>query len=247
MRVSESQRQRTQQDPLVLGTFSQLSLRNLKGTLGPANKVVGRSDTRSNSNGGFGGGTYNNWFQINITSPAWLIIAKGGPRPNYIEVSAYDLNMMPMQERGIFQFDSLVTTQDGETYHPYVGHVMGAGSDFYNNFVSGRLDQGNSLYFPLQTGSYLLCVSTTRNEPLNYELAIVIEFPTTNFDLLLEDYFYLLYEDLEESYVDADIVSDFTSNDVHVHSLSDWQTAWNREHQQDDRFPAILVPLTTQP
>ena len=247
MRVSQSQRQRTQQDPLVLGTFSQLSLRNLKGTLGPLNKVVGRSDTRYTSNGGFGGGTYNNWFQINITSPAWIIIAKGGPRPNYIQVSAYDLNMNPIQERGIFQADSIETTQDGNVYHPYVGHVMGDASDFYNNFNFGRLDRGNSLYFPLQTGSYLLCVSTTRNERLDYELALVVEFPTTTFDLLLEDYAYLLYEDTDESYVIADVTENFTSDDTHSHSLSDWQTAWDREHQQDDRFPAVLVPLATQP
>lgn len=247
MRISQPQRQRTQDSPLVVGTFSQLALRNLKGSLGPQNKVIGRADTRYTSNGGFGGGAYNHWFQFNITSPAWLIAAKGGPRPNYIQVSAYDLNLTPIQARSILQADTVSMTQDGVTYYPYTDHGAGAPSNLYNNFDPNRLDKGNSLYFPLETGSYLFCVSTTRNEPLDYEVAVVVEFPTTNFDLVLEDYNYLLYEDVIESYVEADITENFASNDLHSHSLSDWQQAWNREHQQDDRFPAVLVPLATQP
>lgn len=247
MRVSQSQRQRTQDDPLVVGTFSQLSVRNLKGSLGPKNQVVGRADTRYTSNGGFGGGTYNHWFQFNITSPAWIIVAKGGPRPKYIQVSAYDLNLTPIQARAIFDQDSISTQIDGVTRYPYTGHIMAAGSDFYNNFDPSRFDEGNNLYFPLDTGSYLLCVSTTRNEPLDYEVAVVIEFPTTNFEILLEDYSYLLYEDTDESYVVADITENFTSNDLHSHSLSEWDEAWRREQQQGEPFPAVLVPLATQP
>jgi hypothetical protein len=247
MRVSQSQRQRTQDDPLVVGTFSQLSIRNLKGALGPKNQVIGRADTRSTSNGGFGGGSYNHWFQFNITSPAWIIVAKGGPRPQYIQVSTYDLNLTPIQARAIFQEDSISTVIDGRTRQPYTGHIMAATSNLYNNSDSRRLDQGNNLYFPLDTGSYLLCVSTTRNEPLNYEVAVVIEFPTTTFDILLEDYAYLLYEDTEESYVVADLTDNFVSNDFHSHSLSEWDEAWKREHPQDQPFPPILVPLATQP
>ena len=55
-RSQTSQRQRTQDNPLFLGEFSQLSIRALKGALGPENKLVGRSDTSLTSNGGFGGG-----------------------------------------------------------------------------------------------------------------------------------------------------------------------------------------------
>lgn len=247
MRISQTQRQRTQDDPLVLGPFSQLSVRNLKGTLGPQNKVIGKADTRFISNGGFGGGTYNHWFRIEIVSPAWIIIAKGGPRPKYISVSAYDLNLNPIEGRAIFDADSIPETLDGEVYYPYVGHVMNKQSDLYNNFEAGRLDKGDLRYYPLNAGAYLLCVSTTRNEPLNYEVAFVVEFPTTTFDILLEDYAYLLYEDTAESYVIADTVSDYVENDLHVHSLSDWDEAWQREHQDGVPFPDILVPLTTQP
>lgn len=245
MRVSQTQRQRTQDDPLLVGTFSQLSIRNLKGSLGPKNQVVGRADTRFNSNGGFGGGTYNHWFQFNITSPAWIIIAKGGTRPQYIQVSAYDLNLSPIQSRMIFDKDSLVQTINNELYNPYTGHIMGDASTLYNNFDPSRLDEGNSLYFPLQLGAYLLCVSTTRNEPIDYEVAVVVEFPTKEFDLVTEDYFNLLYED--DGFITADVTENFESSDLHSHSLSDWEAAWQREHPQDVPFPSVLVPLATQP
>lgn len=247
MRTSQQQRQRTKNDPLVLGSFSQLSVRNLTGTLGPKNQVIGRSDTKFISNGGFGGGAYNHWFQINLVSPAWIIIAKGGPRPKYINVSTYDLNFNPIEGRSIFDADSVSETLDGEIYHPYVGHMMNKQSDLYNNFDPTRLDKGDERYYPLETGSYLLCISTTRNEPLNYEVAFVVEFPTTTFDILLEDYAYLLYEDTQESYVIADTTADYVENDLHTHSLSDWDEAWRREHQQGVPFPAVLVPLATQP
>ncbi len=68
-RNQTSQPQRTQNNPLVLGTFSSTALRYLHGSLGPKYQVIGRADTRTQSNGGFGGGTYNHWFQINSTEP----------------------------------------------------------------------------------------------------------------------------------------------------------------------------------
>ena len=247
MRTSQQQRQRTKNDPLVLGSFSQLSVRNLTGTLGPKNQVIGRSDTGFISNGGFGGGSYNHWFQINLVSPAWIIIAKGGPRPKYINVSTYDLNFNPIEGRSIFDADSISETIDGEVYYPYIGHMMNKQSDLYNNFDPNRLDKGDERYYPLEAGAYLLCISTTRNEPLNYEIAFVVEFPTTTFDILLEDYAYLLYENTEESYVIADTIADYVENDLHTHSLSEWDEAWRREHQQGVPFPAVLVPLATQP
>ena len=187
-RVSQQQRRRTQNNPLILGSFNQTSLRVLTGTLGPLNQVVGRADTNQYSNGGFGGGTYNHWFQINITVPAWIITKKGGPRPNYIEVSAYDLNHEPKEGRMIFQGDSVSAVDPiYGTYYPYVGHVMGAGADLYNLFNPNSLTKGNDLYFELGVGNYLICVSTTRNELLDYTLGLVIEVPTTEMFLLLED------------------------------------------------------------
>ena len=300
---STAQRQRTQDNPLNLGTFDTTSLRYLKGSLGPQNKVIGYRDTNQTSNGGFGGGTYNHWFKITLASPAWIITAKGPPRPQYIQVSAYSLDQIPIEGRGIFDADSVPQNNDGTIYYPYVGHVMGAQSNLYNTFAIRRIDRGDDRYFTLNPGSYLLCVSTTRNEPLDYELGLVVEIEDIDPELLLEtggqNYFF--YEnglDLtntlvigpdffvnyslpsgvngytnilamidsgvtvtipfgSEWFIDNDTVTasedfillDKTENyigqDEHQHSLSEWQLAWQRDHQQDNRFPDVFIPLTT--
>lgn len=182
-RISDSQRSRSKSNPLVLGTFSSLTLRHVTGVLGPKNQLVGKADTWDTSNGGFGQGAYNHWFQVNITSSAWLILAKGGSRPDRIQVSAYDQNLVPLESRAIWQEDSI---RQG-SYVPYLDHVVGAAADLYNESNPNRLDGGNDMYFPLQRGAYLICVSTTRNEPLDYALGIVVEFPTEDLYIQLED------------------------------------------------------------
>ena len=96
-RSQETQRQRNQNNPLVLGSFDTTSLRYLKGKLGPVNELVGRADTGLQSNGGFGGGTYNNWFQVNLKTSAWIILTKSGSRPNYIQTSVYDADKNPIE------------------------------------------------------------------------------------------------------------------------------------------------------
>jgi hypothetical protein len=244
-RSQSTQRQRTQDNPLFLGEFSQLSIRALKGSLGPKNQVVGSRDTALSSNGGFGGGSYNHWFSVKLNLPAWIIVAKGGTRPKYINVSVYDVNLNPIEGRGIFQDDSIVVNNKGDIYNPYVGHVMSAQSDLYNTFDPRRFDKGDERYFPLQAGVYLICVSTTRNEPISYEVSVVLEFETSDFSLLLEDFTFLLFENGDE--IGADVTAQFFNQDIHEHSLAEWQTAWEREHQQDDRFPANLIPLATRP
>ena len=242
---SLSQRQRSQNNPLNMGQFSQLSLRNLKGSLGPKYQLIGRTDTNQNSNGGFGGGTYNNWFSFTLNSNAWIIVTKGGPKPRDIDFSVYDLNINPINGRSVFQDDSIQVTNDGKVYNPYVGQVMGAESDLYNTFNPNRLDKGDERYFPLERGTYLLCVFTTRNEPINYEVGVVIEFPEPDFNLALENYDLILLENGDFILNDRSDIYD--GQDAHQHSLSEWQAAWERDHQADDRFPAIFVPLTTVP
>lgn len=186
-RSQEAQRQRTQNNPLVLGSFDTLTLKYLKGRLGPLNQLVGRADTNQLSNGGFGGGTYNHWFQVNLKKSAWIIVTKSGPRPNYIQTSVYDLDKKPIEGRGIFQGDSVETDSGHGVFYPYLGTVMGAQSDLYNTFVPARLDRGDERYYPLEAGGYLLCVSTTRNELLDYEVGLVVEFPITEIFISLED------------------------------------------------------------
>jgi hypothetical protein len=298
-----AQRQRTQDNPLNLGTFSQTSLRCLRGTLGPQNKVVGYRDTSQSSNGGFGGGAYNHWFKVTITKNAWLILVKGEPRPSYIQLSAYESNANPIEGRSIFQADSVSFTAEGETYYPYVGHVMNAQSDLYNTFNFYRFDKGDERYYALSPGSYLFCVSTTRNEPLDYQVGLVIEVQDIEPKLLLEtgarNYFvcenalslnntlvigpiftsnYTLpsgfnaYTNIlatvqsgvtvtipngsswfldtntveaNEDFILLDLAEDYTGEDQHTHSLSEWRDAWQRDHQDTDRFPDLFIPYTT--
>lgn len=184
-----AQSQRNFANPLVLGTFSTTSLRYLRGTLKAERKVVGYRDTSSSSNGGYGGGTFNHWFQINLEKPGWVIVTKGPPRPKYINVSTYDLNKNPILGLPIFDADSITSglTNAGQVYIPYLDTVMQSQSTLYNNFAAWRIDRGDDRYFPLPAGSYLLCVSSTRNEPLDYEVGVVIEFPPTELFFALED------------------------------------------------------------
>ena len=184
----KNQRQRSKGNPLLLGSFGDLALRYLTGTLGPVNQV---------ELNGYGGGTYNHWFQINLTRPAWIIVAKGGPRPNYIQTSVYDLNHVPVNGLPIFQEDSVLggtSLTTGEVYIPYLDTVMSTQSDLYSTYDRIRLDRGDDRYYPLPEGSYLLCVSSTRNERLDYSVGVVIEFAQSELLLALEDFTLYLQE-----------------------------------------------------
>jgi hypothetical protein len=304
--AANAQSTRSLSNPLNLGTFSSTSLRYLKGKLGPENKVIGRADTGTTSNGGFGGGTYNHWFQVTLDSPAWIIVTKGPPRPQYIQTSAYDLNKTPIEGQSIFDADSIASglKENGEVYVPYLDTVMAAKSDLYNQFSRIRLDRGDERYYPFAKGSYLICISSTRNEPLDYEVGVVVEFPSTQVLFELEDSDGSLFvtEETQEfpvignpvavnttvpvseyyvsppllqinpgvtltissngilavgqvipasQYEDYGILTDIGNDDyfdtVHDHSLSEWTTSWQNEHQESDRFPSVFVELTNRP
>ena len=303
-RTRSEQRQRTKDNPLDLGVFTLTSLRNLRGTLGPLSQVIGRADTWDTSNGGYGNGTYNHWFKITLGVNAWIIVTKGPPRPQYIQTSVYDLNQNPIQARNVFDKDSISEVNNGEVYYPYVGHTMNAQSYFYNNFDPNRLDRGDNRYFVLPPGSYLLCISTTRNELLDYSVGLIVEVQDIEPELLLETggIDHIIYENEittgntvnigpiftvdytlpstfnaytailatinsgvtvtiqdpsswfisqavltnPEDYILLDVTEHYTGEDSHQHSLSEWQSAWQREHQQDDRFPDLFLPLITE-
>jgi hypothetical protein len=238
---ASTQRQRTAQNPLLLGTFSETSIRYLQGTLGPTNKP---------NRGGHGGGTYNHWFKIKNELPAWIITVKGGGWEKYLNVSAYDINKNPIVGRGIFDDASIqVNSSDGSLINPYVGHVMAAGSDLYNKFNPARLDKGDERYYPLGVGEYLISVSTTLNQPIDYELGIVIEIYDKEGVVLLEDYSKILWEDEEpiQDYMLLDTTPNYEGDDDHEHSLTEWETAWVTEFQEYRKFPSIFAPLTTKP
>ena len=202
-----NQRQRSKENPLNLGTFGELSLRYLTGTLGPLNQV---------GLNGYGGGTYNHWFRINLSQPAWIIVAKGGPRPNYIQTSVYDLNTTPINGLPIFDADSIRQGLNnlGEVYIPYLDTVMSHQSDLYNTYDRIRLDLGDDRYYPLPAGGYLLCVSSTRNERIDYSVGLVVEFAQSELFLALEDFSLYLQETTIDSVTTVTINSPVTVDTV---------------------------------
>jgi hypothetical protein len=144
--------------------------------------------------GGIGNNTYNNWFQISLDQPAWIILIKAGTVlntstttvqnlyqniNNRMQLAVYAQDYTPIQERYIAQ----------RSVPPgYRGRVAGAQSDLYNTFDPKRFDQGNELIYELLPGRYLICVSAASNEEFRYGLGVVIQFPQNdeNF-ILLED------------------------------------------------------------
>ena len=237
-RVSQRpQRQRTSNDPLPLGSFSYTSIRLLTGNLGPV--------SRPNS-GGYGGGSFNHWFKVKLETAGWIIIANGSTKPKFINVAAYDLNKNPIEGRAIFQADSIDQfNADGVRQYPYLGTVQGAQSDTYGTFDARRLDRGDDRYFALPIGEYLICISSVRNEPVDYSIGVVVEISDPFPVLLLEDFTRLLFEDTDISNIVCDTTPNFTGDDAHDHSLTEWKSAWSRERQADEPFPEFLTAYTT--
>jgi hypothetical protein len=290
------QNTRSVNNPFKLGTFSRTSLRYLTGKLGARNRVI---------KDGYGEGEYNHWFEISITEPAWIIAIKDGPRPKHINIGAFDLNRNPIEGRSIFDADSVAIENTVGKFYPYLGTVMGAQSSIENNFNRLRLDRGDERYFPLAPGAYLLCVSATRHELIDYGVGLVVEFPSTFVLIALEDGDGSLLT--TESELDLTNTIEITSpvaivlviptgsnaftNDeciiqagasveipenstwlitslppgaaptfpfeaevgdplyfdtIHDHSLIEWREAWETDHQDSDRFPAVFIPYTTQ-
>lgn len=237
-RVSQRpQRQRTSNDPLPLGSFSSTSIRLLTGNLGPV--------SRPNS-GGYGGGSFNHWFKVKLETAGWIILANGSVKPKFINISAYDLNKNPIEGRAIFQADSIDQfNSDGVRQYPYLGTVQGAQSDSYHTFDSRRLDRGDDRYFALPVGEYLICISSVRNEPVDYSVGVVVEISDPFPVLLLEDFTRLLFEDTDISNIVCDTTPNFTGDDAHDHSLTEWKSAWSRERQENEPFPEFLTAYTT--
>ena len=237
-RVSQRpQRQRTSNDPLPLGSFSSTSIRLLTGNLGPV--------SRPNS-GGYGGGSFNHWFKVKLETAGWIILANGSTKPKFINISAYDLNKNPIEGRAIFQADSIDQfSSEGVRQYPYLGTVQGAQSDSYHTFDARRLDRGDDRYFALPVGEYLICISSVRNEPIDYSVGVVVEISDPFPVLLLEDFTRLLFEDTDISNIVCDTTPNFTGDDAHDHSLTEWKSAWSRERQENEPFPEFLTAYTT--
>jgi len=179
---SVSQRERSQQNPLDLGTFDRTSLRLLTGTLGPKSQII---------QGGYGKDTYNHWFKVRIIDDAWIILIKAGTKlatsnstaqtlfnetSTRFDIAVYDLNLNPIEGRIIH-----------DNPEEYWGHVAGAASNLYNKNDYNRFDDGDQMYYPLAPGDYMFCVSATRNELFQYSVGLVIEVPETDENFILAE------------------------------------------------------------
>ena len=191
---NQSQRERSQYNPLNLGHFTTTSVRYITSVLGMRSQII---------EGGIGNNTYNNWFQINIDQPAWIILIKAGTVlntstttlsnlekgiNNRMNVAVYAQDYTPIQERYIAQL---------KNPPGYKGRVAGAQSDLYNTLDPKRFDQGNELIYELLPGRYLICVSATSNEEFRYGLGVVIQFPQNDENFILlenNELAYLLQE-----------------------------------------------------
>jgi hypothetical protein len=192
-----SQRERSQYNPLNLGKFDRTSLRLLTSTLGMRSQII---------QGGVGNNTYNNWFQVTLEKAGWIILIKGGTvlstsnstrNDLYQDVNSrlmlavYDQNRNPIQGR--------IIQQEPKTYH---GNVAGAQSDLYNTFNPNRFDKGDEMYYELEPGNYLICVSATRNEEFTYGVGLVIDINDDREQYILTEDTILSYV-LQESELNA--------------------------------------------
>lgn len=219
-----SQRDRSLYNPLFLGKFSQTSLRLLQGTLGPRSELIGANVPGfAGFQGGQGRETYNNWFKVELTRPAWIILIKAGsvlPTENGIATKnirnftnsrymfgVYDINRVPIEGRSII-----------ENPFEFKGQAEGNQADLYNTYNFNRQDKGDDRFFQLEAGNYLICISAVRNELFEYAAGLVIEFqqPADDIFILTEDnkQSFLLQEGAGGSDVDTfkEIFSPITTN-----------------------------------
>ena len=87
-------------------------------------------------------------------------------------------------------------------------------SDLYNTYDRIRLDRGDDRYYPLPAGGYLLCVSSTRNERIDYSVGLVVEFAQSELFLALEDFSLYLQETTIDSVTTVTINSPVTVDTV---------------------------------
>jgi hypothetical protein len=210
-----SQRERSQFNPLNLGKFDRTSLRFLTSTLGMRSQII---------EGGIGNNTYNNWFQVTLEKAGWIILIKGGTVLSTTNTSRQNLYqdvnsrlMLAVYDQNRNPIEGMIIQQEPEAYR---GNVAGAQSDLYNTFNTKRFDKGDEMFYELEPGNYLICVSATRNEEFNYGVGLVIDINDDREQYILTEDTILSYV-LQESGVNvfgfepfisisSDIITDIT-------------------------------------
>ncbi len=236
-----SQRSRTKANPIDLGVFNELTIRELKGRIGAMN--TGQTRPLS-TNDGTGFAFQNVWFKFRCTVPFYIIFIKPPHRDaRYIDLSFYNLN----DTRSNLTLPILRDPDE-----PFFwSHAAYSNSDIYNSidneYTTNNLDKGYSSRYPLKPGDYLIKLSTQRWDVFRYQQYFVIETPVTENYIRLEsqedEENYLL---LENSTIDipvylSDEISNAESSDirkVRSHSIRRWETEWTRT------YPGISFPST---
>lgn len=240
-----SQRSRGQANPVDLGVFSELTIRELKGRIGALNTGQTR---QLSTNDGTGLAFQNVWFKFKVTVPFFIIFVKPVTRDaRFIELSFYDIND---KTRNL----ALPVIRDPDVPF-YWCHAASSQSDIYNliedEVNSPNIDKGYSSRLPLDPGTYLLKLSTQRWDAFNYCQYFIIETPVEEN--------YILLEGEEEGY----IVDESSTPDVPLylldeipslgpseirqvrsHSLRRWELEWNRTYSQKP-FPEVLTNYIT--
>lgn len=240
-----SQRSRGQANPIDLGVFSELTIRELKGRIGAMNTGQARP---LSTNDGTGFAFQNVWFKLTVKVPFFIIFVKAVTRDaRFIDLSFYNVND---KTRNL----ALPILRDPDVPF-YWCHAASSQSDIYNliedEVSSSNIDKGYTSRLPLPPGTYLIKLSTQRWDAFNYKQYFIIETPVEENYLVLEgeEESYILLESSTEDqpiYLSDEIESLGASEirQVRSHNLRRWENEWNRTYSQQ-AFPTVLTNYVT--
>jgi hypothetical protein len=244
--LSLSQRARSVNNPIDLGVFDELTIRELTGRIGAMN--TGQTALIS-TNDGTGNAVQNAWFKITVKVPFFIIFIKPLNQDNkYIDLGFYKLGdprtnlALPILRDPDLPF--------------YWGHAASMQSNIYNlienEVTSPNIDKGYSMLKPMDPGSYLIKLSTQRWDVFRYCQYFVIETPTIQNYTLLDNPEAEEYLLLEESTVDVPVylldetpaIDTAEIRQVRSHSLRRWEAEWERTYTRK-AFPTTLTNYVT--
>lgn len=240
-----SQRSRNQSNPVDLGTFNELTIRELKGRIGAMN--TGQTKPLS-TNDGTGFAFQNVWFKFKVSVPFFIIFVKPVTRDaRFIDLSFYNCND---PTRNL----ALPILRDPDVPF-YWCHAGASNTDIYNlienEYTSNNIDKGFTSRLPLKPGEYLIKISTQRWDVFNYCQYFIIETPVEENYLMLEgeEEAYILMEystEAEPAYLIDEIPSLGPSEirQVRSHSPRRWEAEWTRSYTQKP-FPSVLTNYLT--
>lgn len=244
--LAVSQRSRSLQNPLKLGTFDRTSIRHITGRLGAENK--GQAPFQL-SNSGAQNAFQNIWMQFTLAQPSYVILLKD-PSLDRTFTRWYNISLSTAgpERRSI----SHPIYYDG-TSKFYRGMVGGTQSDLYNviDEQSAYRDQNRTSLLPLAKGSYTLNINTQRWDQIRYNIYMIIEAPSKTGYYVLEgsNNAENRYTALEQSTASLPAFFLYESSnddnispvrDYEVHDRRRWREAWD-ESYPNQSFPSAIT------